>query len=274
MLYRLLLLLVLPLGFSPFTAAQNKSTAEAQVLEKASELMLSRKYESAFKLLNSFDPKHRRPAVVLRQVELALGYNLRSREYEAFGFRDLGPLERLDSLRVRYTKAAIQYPFAVESILITLQKRYPTNYKLNRGLADYYYQVQQCECAEADKSPNTLLALMARHYLVVHAHGYGDFHSYYALGYARMSQGRFAESVPLFKRSIALRSNYALAHFNLAYSYNELKQLAKARIEARAAARLFDDPQLKSDAIFMAEDIEKRLGIPVPPITGARVENP
>ncbi|MBC8084809.1 MAG: tetratricopeptide repeat protein [Hymenobacter sp.] len=262
MLYRLVFLLIPFLGMCRPAGAQAPPAAETQVLQKASRLMLGRKYESAFKLLNGFDPRHRRPGIVLRQTELALTYYLRSREYEAFGFRDLGPLERLDSLRVRYTRAAIPYPFAVETVLKTLLKRYPTNYKLNRALADYYYQVQQCECAEADKSPSTLLALIARHYTIVHAHGLGDYRSYYALGYARMSQGRFAESVPLFKRAIALRPNYALAHFNLAYSYNELKQLPQAREAARSAARLFGtaEPQMSSDAVFMAEDIERRLG--------------
>jgi tetratricopeptide (TPR) repeat protein len=267
MLYRLLFFLLLPLSFGLPSVAQTKPaatppkpSAEAQTLEKASQLMLDRKYESAFKLLQRFDPKHRRPAIALKQTELALNYYLRSREFEAFGFRDLGPLERLDSLRTRYTRAAIPYPFPVERTLLNLKSRFPTNYKVSRALGDYYYQVLQCECAEAEKSPKALMSLIVRYYTIANSHGLGDFTSYYALGYVRMSQGRFAESVPYFKRAIKLRPDYAWAHFNLAYSYNELKQLAKASEEARTAARLFtDDPQMKGDAIFMAEDIEKRL---------------
>ncbi|MBO0359674.1 hypothetical protein J0X19_17065 [Hymenobacter sp. BT186] len=239
-----------------------KPLTEAQVLQQASDLMLERKYESAFKLLNQFDPRHRRPAIALKQTELALNYYLRSRELEGFGFRDLAPMERLDSLRAKYTRAAIPYPFAVEPILLNLKKRYPTNYKLDRALADYYYQVLQCECAEAEKSPKALMALISRYYTTAHKHGLGDFLSYYAMGYVRMSQGRFAESVPLFKRSIALRSTYPLAHFNLAYSYNELKKLPEAREEVLTAAKLFADENspLKDDAEFMVQDIDRRLG--------------
>jgi len=248
------------------TKPATKAPTEAQVLEQASELMLERKYESAFKLLNKFDPKHRRPAVALKQTELALNYHLRSRELEGFGFRDLAPLERLDSLRLKYTRAAIPYSFAVEPILLNLKKRYPTNYKLDRALADYYYQVLQCECAEAEKSPKALMALITRYYTNAHKHGLGDYLSYYAFGYVRMSQGRFAESVPLFKRSIELRPNYPLAHFNLAYSYNELKKLPEARDEIHAAAKLFaeENSPLKEDAEFMAEDIDRRLAAIVP----------
>ncbi len=227
--------------------------------------MLDRKYESAFKALNRFDPKHRRPAIVLKKMELALNYSLRSREYEAFGFRDLEPLERLDSLRVRYSRAAIPYSFPVERTLLSLKKQYPTNYKISRALGDYYYQVLQCDCAEAEKSPKTLMSLVARNYTTANAHGLGDFTSYYALGYVHMLRGRFAESVAPFKRAIKLRPSYAWTHFHLAYSYNELKQLSKAGDEARAAARYFtDDAQMKSDALYMVEDIERRLAATTP----------
>ncbi|HEX8427366.1 hypothetical protein [Hymenobacter sp.] len=244
---------------------QTKATAEAEVLEKASRLMLDRKYESAYKVLNRFDPKHRRPAVVLKKMELAINYNLRSREYEAFGFRDLEPLERLDSLRVRYSRAAIPYNFPIERTLLSLKKQYPTNYKISRALGDYYYQVLQCDCAEAEKPPKTLMSLVASNYSTANDHGLGDFTSYYALGYVNMLRNRFAQSVAPFKRAIKLRPNYAWTHFHLAYSYNELKQLAKAGEEARAAARYFnDDPQMKSDALYMVEDIERRLAAATP----------
>jgi hypothetical protein len=299
MLYRRLLFLLLPLSLSLPAQAQTKTTksasaksaaskttpskpaakkttaskpaaakplTETQVLQQASDLMAERKYESAFKLLNQYDPRHRRPAIVLKQTELALNYHLRSRELEGFGFRDLAPLERLDSLRLKYTRAAIPYPFAVEPILLNLKKRYPTNYKLDRALGDYYYQVLQCECAEAEKSPKTLMSLIGKYYTSAHKHGLGDYLSYYAMGYVRMSQGRFAESVPLFKRSIALRSTYPLAHFNLAYSYNELKKLPEAREEVLTAARLFaeENSPLKEDAEFMAQDIDRRLAAITP----------
>ena len=262
MLSRLFFLLFL-LSFLPrLTTAQESTPApstEAEVLSKASQLILDRQYESAFKLLNEFDPKHRRPAVAIKQAELALTYHLRSREYEGFGFIDLKPYERLDSLRTHFTRAAIRYPFPVESVLKNLLKRHPTNYKLNRALGDYYYQVEQCECAEAERSPKELYALMVRHYTIAHAHGYGDYASYYALGYARMSQRRYQESVPAFKRSIVLRPNYALSHYNLAYSYIHLNKLINALEEARAAARLSDDPTLKDDADFTVKDLKKRI---------------
>ncbi|SHK18449.1 tetratricopeptide repeat protein [Hymenobacter psychrotolerans] len=265
MLHRYLLFLLL-LAAVPGQAQTSKTAAatatEAEVLRKATELMQDRQYESAWKLLNGFDPKHRRPAVALKQTELALNYHLRSRELEGFGFVDLKPLERLDSLRAKYTRAAIRYPFAVELVLKNLLKQQPGNYKLNRALADYYFQVEQCQCAEADKSPATLYALMARHYTIAHQHGQGDYSSYYKLGYARMSQTRFTESLPLFQRSIKLRPDYAPAHFHLAYSYTELKKLRPALEEARTAARLADTPELKYDANFVASELERRLGIP------------
>lgn len=247
----------------PPSAAKPAKTApaptEAAVLRQATSLMQNRQYESAWKLLNGFDPQHRRPAVALKQTELALNYHLRTRELEGFGFIDVKPLEQLDSLRARYTRAAIRYPFAVEQVLKNLLRRYPTNYRLHRALADYYYQTEQCECAEAEKSPTQLYSLMARHYTIAHQHGLGDYSSYLNLAYARQSQRRFAESVPLFQRAIALRPNYAPAHFQLAASYTALNQLPLALKAARTAERLADDPTAKSDATFLAENLEKKM---------------
>ncbi|MBC6699999.1 tetratricopeptide repeat protein [Hymenobacter puniceus] len=244
---------------APVAAPSTTPATEAEVLRQATQLMQNRQYESAWKLLNGFDPKHRRPAVALKQTELALNYYLRSRELEGFGFVDVKPLERLDSLREHFTRAAIRYPFAVETVLKNLIRQHPTNYRLHRALADYYYQTEQCSCAEADKSPAQLYALMVRYYNTAHQHGLGDFSSYFALGYARQSLRQFAESVPAYTRAIALRPTYAPAHFQLAYSYTVLKKLPLALQEARAAARYFDDPTAKSDATYLAENLEKKI---------------
>ncbi|WBO84071.1 tetratricopeptide repeat protein [Hymenobacter yonginensis] len=263
-LYRLLSLLLWALllpGQAPaqLPAPLAAAPTEAEVLRQATQLMQNRQYESAWKLLNGFDPKHRRPAVALMQTELALNYHLRSRELEGFGFVDVKPLERLDSLREHFTRAAVPYPFVVETVLKNLIRQHPTNYRLHRALADYYYQTEQCNCAEADKSPAQLYALMVRYYTTTHQHGLGDFSSYFALGYARQSLRQFAESVPAYTRAIALRPSYAPAHFQLAYSYTVLQKLPLALQEARAAARYFDDPTAKSDATYLAENLEKKI---------------
>ncbi|MBP1663943.1 MAG: hypothetical protein H6Q19_1083 [Bacteroidetes bacterium] len=50
--------------------AQNEITT----LEKANQLIANKKYESAFKTLQDFDPKNEKPDVVLLKVDIALNY--------------------------------------------------------------------------------------------------------------------------------------------------------------------------------------------------------
>lgn len=233
--------------------------AESIVVQRANELIAQRKYESAFILLQNFDPEHKRPAVALKAAELALQYHSRHLNYRRFAFRNLSLTQPLDSIRVLARTDTLAFFFPVRTILEGLYQKHPDNYRLDKGLADYYFEVQQCGCAEPGRTEDNLFPLMVQHYEAAHKHGYGDYLSYYALGYAYMRLGQFKASAAAFEHTISLRKNYALAHFNLAYDYIELHQLPKARHEAQLAVAQFTEPQFKSDAQYMLENLERRI---------------
>ena len=90
-------------------------------------------------------------------------------------------------------------------------------------------------------------------YEEAHAHGQGDYLSYFALGYAYQRLGRFQESLPPFERSLELRPNNPTAHLNLAFVLLELRDLEKARYHARSAQCLFPDAHHKEDAGFLLQ---------------------
>lgn len=244
------------LSFSVALAQTDK--AETAALKQANDLVAQRKYSSAFATLRKFDPKNERPAVALRMQEMALSYHITTREYETFTFKDLALVETLEQMRAQraYDSA---YRFPLETILLNLKRRNPTNYKLDKGLGDYYYSAQQCDCAEKAKGEDRLFALMVRHYEVAHLRGYGGYLSYYALGYAHERLGNFAQAIGPFKRSIELKKDFPDAHYHLAYSLLELKQLENARDEVRLALNLYQDEQFKSDAAYMLADIEEQI---------------
>lgn len=248
--------LVFLLSFSVASAQTDK--AEAAALKQANDLVAQRKYSSAFAVLRKFDPKNERPAVALRMQELALSYYITTREYETFTFKDLALVETLEQMRAQRSYDSA-YRFPLETVLLNLKRRNPTNYKLDKALGDYYYSAQQCDCAEKAKGEDRLFALMVRHYEVAHLRGYGDYLSYYALGYAHERLGNFAQSVGPFRRSIQLKKDFPDAHYHLAYSLLELKQLEKSRDEVRLALNLYSDEQFKSDAAYMLADIEEQI---------------
>lgn len=257
------------LGYSRITATfllvgglLSAAAAQAQtniaILQKADALVGERKYAAAFQVLQKYDPRNERPAVVLQKEDIALRYNVGHTQYRRFAFKDVQLTDNLEDFRnpdSTYTMTT----FPLGRALRTLKDRYPNDYKLDRGLGDYYFAVQHCNCAETSRTDDEMFPLIIKYYDVAHEHGYGDYSSYYAQGYSYQRLGMFQESVAPFLRSIELRKNYPESHLNLAFVYLELKQFEKAKEQAQLAVELFPDAQHKSDAEFLLKTIEERI---------------
>ncbi|WP_139925141.1 tetratricopeptide repeat protein [Hymenobacter sp. DG01] len=254
----LLLLLVPAVGWAQ-TAPATADAAQATALRRANQLVLERKYESAWKLLRLLDQMNLDPAVALQKTSLALNYYTATDDLKRFAFRDLKLLDLSpDSLRQLGVDTPY-YSFPARRVLEKLKNKYPDNYKLNRALGDYYFTVQQCDCAEEDLGEDEVFRRTIQYYQQAHDHGQGDYLSYFALGYSYQRLGQFQESLAPFVRSIQLRPNYATAHLNLAFVYLELKDFEKAQTHARRAVELFPDDAHKQDAAFLLSQIEERM---------------
>jgi len=241
-----------------FSAAVAQAQTNIAILQRADALVGERKYAAAFQVLQKYDPRNERPAVVLQKEDIALRYNIGHVQYRRFAFRDVQLTDNLEDFRnpdSTYTMTA----FPLGRALRTLKDHYPNDYKLDRGLGDYYFAVQHCNCAETSRTDDELFPLIIKYYDVAHEHGYGDYSSYYAQGYSYQRLGKFQESVAPFLRSIELRKNYPEAHLNLAFVYLELKQFEKAKEQAQLAVELFPDAQHKSDAEFLLKTVEERI---------------
>ncbi|OWP64288.1 hypothetical protein CDA63_04415 [Hymenobacter amundsenii] len=241
--------------------AQRATPAEARAttLRRARQLELERRYESAWQLLGQLDPANLDPAVAMQKASLALNYYTATAGLSRFAFRDLKLTDLPpDSLR-QIGQDSLRYRFAVRSVLDRLQRQHPNNYRLARALGDYYYTVQQCGCAEQDTGEDEVFLRTITEYEQAHAHGQGDYLSYFALGYAYQRLGRFRQSLPPFERSLELRYNNPTTHLNLAFVLLELRDLEKARYHARSAQHLFPDAHHKEDAGFLMQQIEERI---------------
>ena len=113
---------------------------EKEILSKATDLVANKKYSSAFKTLKDFDPKDEKPDIVLLEEDIALNYFVTSMMHQMFAFKDLEMNE--DVMDYRGKEGVYDmFNFTVNEILDKLIKKYPTNYKLNKGLADFYSDV-------------------------------------------------------------------------------------------------------------------------------------
>ncbi|MBG8554577.1 tetratricopeptide repeat protein [Hymenobacter guriensis] len=231
-------------------AARAQTAPTAAVLTQADKLTTAQQYEAAYALLDKADPQNQQPDVVLAKEKLLLNYYLVSLNYQGFGLKNLEPGETVAQLRGQegnYSMHLLDIPKELKR----LQQKYPQNFALSKGLGDYYYQVQQCHCGERDKTDDQLRALVLRYYGQAHAHGAGDFMSYYAVGYALLVQKKPELSLAPFEKSIALNADYPTSHYNLAFAQLQLGRWGDATPHAQAAYRLYSDPELKADAARM-----------------------
>src|ERR1700743_422923 len=107
------------------TAAQSQD----QVMKLANTLIANKKYDSAFKTLEAFDPKNRNPQIALLKEDISLDYFISNIMYQTFAFKDLEKNEDISDYRGK-SGAFSMYMFPVNEILDSLIKRFPANYQL------------------------------------------------------------------------------------------------------------------------------------------------
>ena len=226
-------------------------TPTASVLTRAAQLTKEKKYESAFEVLDKADPKNQQPELLLAKEKLVLENYLMSMGHQAFGLRDLTPGETVEKLRGQegdYSMHMLNLPLE----LGRLQRKYPTNYALSKGLGDYWYAVLSCGCGEQDKPEEQKQDLVLRYYNAAHAHGLGDYTSYFGVGYVQLLRDQFAPATASFEKSVALKADYPNSHYNLAYALWLQKKPAEGIPHAKVAYDLYvDEPRRRADAARM-----------------------
>ena len=74
---------------SLFIALTVAGQTEKGTLKKANELIKEKKYQSAYKLLNDFDPKNCNVEIVLLKEDIVLNYYITSIMHQVFSLKDL-----------------------------------------------------------------------------------------------------------------------------------------------------------------------------------------
>ena len=223
---------------------------EKEILSKATDLVANKKYSSAFKTLKDFDPKDEKPDIVLLEEDIALNYFVTSMMHQMFAFKDLEMNE--DVMDYRGKEGVYDmFNFTVNEILDKLIKKYPTNYKLNKGLADFYSDVLLRYPGNWLKKDNILSDLVLKNYQVVIDHQAADYTVYYKVGLELVSLKKYKESIPCFLESIKLKNDNADTHYNLAFAYMYSDDRENALKYAKNSYDLYTDKTNKEDAARM-----------------------
>jgi tetratricopeptide (TPR) repeat protein len=231
---------------------------ETETIKKANDLITEKKYESAFKLLDNFDPRNSKPDVVLLKEDIVLNYFVTSMMHQMFALKDLEKNEDIMDYRGKQGSFGMQM-FQVDSILENLIKIYPNNCKLYKGLGEFYFEVHLKYGGRWLKDDNEVFKLMQTHFQKAIDGNCADFRSHYVLGYINITQEKYKESIPYFLKSIELNKDYASSHYNLAYAYLYIDDRQNALKYAKNSLDLYTDQEYKSDAARMLGQIYSEL---------------
>ncbi len=231
---------------------------ETDIIKQANKLMAAKKYESAFILLNNFDQENGKPDVVLLKEYIVLNYFVTSITHHIFCLKDLEKNENIMDYRGKEGQFSI-YPFQVDSILDKLITLYPTNWKLYKGLGEFYYEVYLKYGGRWFKSDEELCQLMQANSQKAVDGKCADYMSYDILGYTYLIQGKTKESIPYLLKSVKLNKDYASAQYNLAYAYLDSNNAQNALQYAKKSLSLYTDQVYKSDAAHMVGEIYMEL---------------
>lgn len=228
---------------------------EAETINQANDLIKNKKYETAFKLLETYDPTNDKPDIVLLKNDILLNYFVTSIMHQIFSLKDIGIDEDIIEYRKNQSGTSSMHMFQIDSILVRLIKKNPNNCSLYKGLGDYYYDAHLRYGGNWLKTDKELFGLIQTNYQKAIDGNCEDYLSHYVLGYIKLIQEKNKESIPYFIKSIELNNEYASSHYNLAYAYLFLDDRTNALNYAKNAFELYEDRIYKSDAARMIGQI-------------------
>jgi len=239
-------------GFS-----QDKSPKE--VIAQAGDLLKNNKFESAYNLLDQYDPYNKIPEIVLLKEKVALNGYITTINHQAFGFRDLKPGETVLQYRGKLNNAKL-HPFKINKVLDSLMLKLPNNFELYRGRADFYYDVNMIYGDKWLLKQKKIFILIENDYRVTNDAGLGDFESNYRLGLIYVQDSNFQSCFQYFQKALALNPTNPDAHYNFAYACLSVGDTTDALSNALDAEKYYVDSSEKADAARMAGVVYGQMG--------------
>ncbi|WP_235596806.1 tetratricopeptide repeat protein [Leptospira alstonii] len=221
-----------------------------EIESKAASYIKEKKYNSAFQLLETYDPENKNIDSVLLKEELALKYFVTSIMHRTFAFKDLSKNEDLLSARGS-TGNYTMFHFPIDRVLQELLKNNPDNCLLNRGLGDYYFEVNTKYGENWFIKSDELSKEIENQYLKSVKLGCADAFVYNVLGHQTLYREDYQTSIEFFKKALTLKPIYPNPNYGIAHAYIKLNNSEVALDYALSAYTQFDTQREKADAARM-----------------------
>jgi tetratricopeptide (TPR) repeat protein len=219
--------------------------SKQKVLSKVDALLLQKKYESAYRLLEKADPKNQVPDLLLDKVQIALDDYVFSENLKIFCFKDMAIDQNVEDFRGQKGNYA-RYALNPEEALSGLLQKFPEDWRLYKMLGEYDYQVyMNHDKFEADKGLARLK--LAQSYLYqAYSHQTADSISLYHLGLVDLYLQDAKSAEECFKAAIRQGNSTADNYYNLAFTQYSQGEFAPSLDSAQKALDLYPNAPEKA----------------------------
>lgn len=234
-------------------------SVNAQVLHQADSLITLGKYQSAYKLLDSKDPKNAKPDIVNKKIEVLTKYYTKNIMFNIFGLKDLEKGEVLAAIRIQPQGSYQMIPYETEEILEGLIKKYPKDYSLRNTLGNFYYEAYALYGSNWTKPDSVLLDSIKANLSSASSHKATTSESESHLGYSYLITKDYEHAAEHYQRALTLGSNDIDDHYHLSVTLLSLNKAQEALPHANLALGNFKDSVSIGNVSFLLGQIYQTL---------------
>lgn len=226
------------------------ANSDKKIIDQANKLISNKKFETAFKKLDQYDPQNKNIDIFLKKYEIVSKYALSSKLHRAYALKDLKKNENLNS--VVYNIDQINFhEFKADLVFDSLLKIQPENCELNKLASEHLFDVHLKFGKYWIMPENEYLKQMAIYSEKTIKGNCANEQSYYKIGYYLINVGKYKESIYFLYQCVLKNDKSPTYHYNLALAYLMTKSQATALKHAKKAYELYTDSMYKSDASRM-----------------------
>jgi len=216
------------------------------------------KYLTAYEWLDSIDPQHKRPDIVLIKIDLALKGHTSTIMHQMFGFDDLKPGQNPVDLRSIEGNFKMK-TFVINEVLDSLILLHPKKYELHNALIEFYYEIHKNYpegwVVKKDVMAKRVLELgvLADKYQTASAI------TYYYLAYLNAENEESETALLLYLKALLNDPYFAPAHYNVALLLAGQQRYSEALTHALKAVEYAHTDKGASDANRLAGYLQMEL---------------
>jgi tetratricopeptide (TPR) repeat protein len=212
--------------------------SKQKVLTQVDTLLIQKKYETAYQILEKADPKNQVPELLLEKVQIALDDYVFSENLKVFCFKDIAIDQNIEDFRGQ--KGTYErYTLNPEEALSDLLLKFPEDWRLYKALGEYDYQSYLNHDKYAADKGLARLKLAQSYFYQAYSHQVADSKSLYHLGLVDLYLQDNKGAEEAFKAAIKQGNATADNYYNLAFTQYNLNELAPSVGSAQKAFDLY-----------------------------------